>query len=103
MSGSKLDQLMSMIGTPPERSHKGYHVTEIRKGILGDSSKILEEVMELIDAEQQGAIIMGLCELADIVGAIKHYLRRHAPSLTLADLETMADITEHAFLTGARK
>ena len=86
-----------------DNKQPGYHTTEIRKGVLGMSSKILEEVQELIDAEQQGAMVMALCELADIVGAIKHYLRQHQPNISLSDLETMADITERAFLSGARR
>jgi hypothetical protein len=81
----------------------GYHVTEIPKGTIGTSSKILEEVLELIDAEKQGCKIMGLIELTDLIGAIKAYLEKNARDITLADLESMSNITVRAFKNGFRK
>ena len=80
----------------------GYHITKIDKGVIGESSKILEEVNELIDAEKQGSEVMALVELADIIGAVKHYLLKHHCGKTLADLEKMADITKRAFDNGHR-
>jgi hypothetical protein len=81
---------------------KGYHLHNIRKGKLGDSSKIREEVDELIDAEAQGCKIMALVELSDMVGAIELYLAKHFPGMTLRDLETMSHITQRAFKNGFR-
>jgi phosphoribosyl-ATP pyrophosphohydrolase len=81
----------------------GYHLKEIKKGVLGKSSKLLEEVEELIDAEEQDAKIMVLIELSDLVGAIKHYLLDNKLGLELKDLEKMADITSRAFQSGRRK
>lgn len=81
----------------------GYHVTAIPRGQYGESSKILEEVMELQDAEGQGARIMILHELSDIVGAIHGYLREHYPDITFEDLIMMAAITQRAFEAGHRK
>lgn len=81
----------------------GYHITQIPKGVIGSSSKILEEVLELIDAEKQDCKIMSLIELTDLVGAIKAYLEKHAPNITLKDLETMSNITVRAFKNGFRK
>ena len=81
--------------------HKpGYHLVPIAKGVLGEPSKIIEEAAEFADAVAQGATIMGLIELADLLGAIKAYLVRH--NLTLEDLETMSSITERAFANGRR-
>lgn len=80
----------------------GYHITEIKKGINGESSKLLEEVMELIDAEQQECRIMALVELSDLVGAIELYLEKHHPDMTIEDLKKMASITRRAFETGGR-
>lgn len=80
----------------------GYHLTEIEKGVLGESSKILEEVLELRDAETQGCKVMALVELSDLVGAIKHYLAKHHPDTRLIDLEIMANITRRAFDNGRR-
>lgn len=81
----------------------GYHKTEIPRGVYGDSTKILEEVQELIDAERQGIKVMQIAELSDIVGAIDGYLRNHFPSFTVRDLELMAAATRSAFETGHRK
>lgn len=90
----------------PERP--GYHLATIPRGELGESSKILEEVLELQDAESQGCRIMGLCELADIYGALQAYLEKHHPvdgsnGIDMDDLERMAFLTRRAFESGRRK
>ena len=87
---------------PPLPHKPGYHVTEIPKGEIGSSSKLLEEVLELIDAEKQECKIMALIELSDLVGAIRIYLERHAQGIDLADLEKMSSITRRAFENGHR-
>lgn len=81
----------------------GYHITHIQKGVLGESSKILEEVHELVDAEKQGCKVMAILELADLIGAIEAYLERHAKNIHLQDLIKMASITKRAFVNGHRK
>lgn len=83
-------------------SSPGYHLTSIEKGVIGESSKLLEEVRELIDAEQQDCKLMALLELADLVGAIELYLTNHAPSFSLNDLIKMSTITRRAFENGHR-
>lgn len=80
----------------------GYHLSEIPRGTVGESDKLLEEVLELQDAERQGATIMALVELSDLVGAIELYLRHHHPSITMEDLTTMSRITRRAFENGRR-
>lgn len=80
----------------------GYHLSAIPKGKLGESSKILEEVLELQDAEKQQSSIMALVELADLVGAINLYLDKHYPTTKLDDLITMSRITRRAFENGHR-
>jgi hypothetical protein len=90
-----------MPSTPPSTAC-GYHLARIPKGELGESSKILEEVLELIDAETQDCVIMGLVELSDLIGAVNAYLAKHHPGITLADLSTMARITKRAFDNGFR-
>lgn len=87
----------------PKDKNPGYHLADIPKGVLGDISKIIEEAKELEDAHNQGAEIMVLIELADLIGAIRLYLSTHHPSIKLSDLMTMADITERAFKAGHRK
>lgn len=81
----------------------GYHVTPIKKGILGESSKIQEELDELIDAEKQDNKILALVELSDIIGAIKMYLNKHHSSISITDLLKMSDATERSFKSGERK
>ncbi len=81
----------------------GYHIANIQKGVLGEISKIQEELDELKDANSQQAKIMELCELADILGAIKAYLQNHHPNFTIEDCIKMANLTESAFREGRRK
>ena len=81
----------------------GYHITPIEKGVIGELSKIREEVEEAIDAELQGCDIMVLLELSDVIGAIDMYLQRKHPTITLESLMVMTAITQRAFKTGARE
>lgn len=81
---------------------KGYHITDIPKGVLGEASKIVEEAQEFADACLQKSNIMALVELSDLYGAMEHYLNKHHPTVTMADLETMASITKRAFDSGQR-
>lgn len=81
----------------------GYHTKTIPKGELGEISKIVEEVDELVDANKQGCKIMVLCELSDILGAIDLFLAKHHPSIELDDLIHMSVLTSSAFKEGSRK
>lgn len=81
----------------------GYHVAQIKKGTLGQLSKVQEELDELVDAEEQGVKILQLCELSDLVGAIKAYVLTKHPNFELRDFEDMARLTEKAFKDGGRK
>lgn len=81
----------------------GYHVTAIRKGEIGELSKIQEELDEVRDAVEQGAKVMVLVELSDMVGAIESFLEKHHRGTSLDDLLKMSEITRRAFRNGARK
>lgn len=81
----------------------GYHLSKIEKGALGELSKVREELDELFDAEAQEARIMQLCEAADLVGALRAWLRKYHYDVTLEDLVKMADLNERAFRSGRRK
>lgn len=81
----------------------GYHVSDIIKGEIGKSSKILEEVFELIDAEKQNCKVMALVELSDLYGAIDSYIEVNMLDISMKDLETMSNITKRAFENGFRK
>lgn len=79
----------------------GYHKSQIAKGQLGKSSKIQEELEELIDAEQQGCVILAHVELSDLYGALKHCAESYG--LKMSDLEQMNELTEKSFKSGHRK
>ncbi len=81
----------------------GYHLKEIKKGEVGELSKIYEEVEEIKDAAEQGVDVMLLVELSDLVGAITLYLEKHHPSITIEDLQKMSNVTRRAFESGGRK
>jgi len=78
----------------------GYHTVKIKKGKLGEISKLQEELDELKDAEAQGVKILIHCELADLYGALRKYARKY--ELSMKDLEAMATLTEIAFRDGYR-
>ena len=86
----------------PKKAKPGYHLAEIEKGVLGEPSKILEEVNEFMDATRQGVDIMALVELSDLQGAVEAYLDKHHPSITLQSLRDMAAVTARAFANGRR-
>ena len=78
-----------------------YHIKEIKKGNIGEFSKIKEEFEELEDAENQKCKGLIICELTDLVGAIEEYAKTF--NLTLADLKQFSDMTKSAFIEGKRK
>jgi hypothetical protein len=78
-----------------------YHISAIRKGKLGKSSKIQEELDELIDSEMQGNKIMAMLELSDIYGALEAVAEEYG--LTIEDLKIMSEATKRAFVSGTRK
>lgn len=78
----------------------GYHKTEIKKGKIGEFSKIEEEFEELKDGYNQGDIILQLVELSDMIGAIEHYISRW--NLKIGDLKDFSDKTKQAFEEGIR-
>lgn len=80
----------------------GYHRAQIKKGVLGESSKIQEELDELKDAEEQGVAIMALVELSDLIGSVEAYLEKNHPSVSLDDLRAMSEVTRRAFKNGRR-
>jgi hypothetical protein len=91
-------------GVTKTKLNPGYHLTEIKKGKLGDLSKIQEELEEVKDAEKQGSKIMTLIELSDMFAATERYLDKHFNgTVSLNDLIKMANITHRAFESGERK
>ena len=73
----------------------GYHISKIVKGVVGESSKIYEELLEIEDSENQGVRIMVLVELADMYGSIQRYLEKHFPAVTMEDLKQRSQSTNY--------
>jgi phosphoribosyl-ATP pyrophosphohydrolase len=93
----------SAVLAPPRRAGEnavGYHKTKIRKGVLGTTSKLQEELDELVDAEEQGVKILIHCELADLYGALQAIAAHY--DLTMNDLQKMSSLTAEAFQEGER-
>lgn len=80
----------------------GYHKVNIEKGVLGEYSKIIEEIDELEDAASQNAKVLVICELCDLIGAIEAFAEKQF-NLTLDDLIQMKDMTKESFIEGKRK
>ena len=78
----------------------GYHTVKIAKGVLGKSSKIQEELDELVDAEKQEVKVLIHCELSDLYGALRAVAASYG--LTMEDLKKMANLTAEAFEIGER-
>lgn len=83
-------------------SKPGYHLSKIKKGEIGEISKIEEEISELKDALNQNCKIMALVELADLYGAIELFVNRHFPNISMSDLARMSEVTQRAFINGHR-
>lgn len=90
------------LGPCPTIAVSGYHVTDIKKGILGSLSKVQEELDELKDAEMQGVKLMELIEASDLIGALVRWLEANHPGTTLEDLIAMHKVTRRAFDSGRR-
>jgi len=82
--------------------NKGYHLIDINKGVVGELSKVYEEIEEVKDADAQGVAIMLLTELSDTIGAIESYLEKHHPTITIEDLIKMNKVTKRVFNSGHR-
>lgn len=80
----------------------GYHKKIITRGQLGEFSKIQEEWEEILDAREQEAKILEMCEFADLYGAIELYLQNKF-GITMDDIKQMASLTRSAFKDGSRK
>jgi len=82
----------------PDRQGPGYHLRQIKKGTVGELSKIFEELDELEDAEEQNVRIMALVELSDMYGSIERYLEKYLPSITIKDLDLQSKNTSYVKL-----
>lgn len=76
-----------------EKTNTGYHLKQIKKGVLGELSKIEEELEELKDSELQGIKIMSLIELSDLYGAIEFFVQDKF-NLEMDDLKKFSDLNK---------
>lgn len=82
---------------------RGYHKKNIPKGEFGKFSKIKEEFLELEDAFEQEDMVMQLCEMSDILGAMRAYLKeKYGGHVKFKHLIRLAKGTHRAFLSGER-
>ncbi|MBX9721521.1 MAG: hypothetical protein K2X81_09020, partial [Candidatus Obscuribacterales bacterium] len=79
----------------PQQQGPGYHINKIVKGVVGESSKIYEELQEIEDSENQNVRIMVLVELADMYGSIQRYLEKHFSDVTMEDLKQRSQDTNY--------
>jgi len=79
----------------------GYHKREIKKGVLGEFSKVQEEFTELFDAFEQTDKVLQICELTDLLGAIESFSEKQF-NLTIEDLLKFTNKTKSAFEEGTR-
>lgn len=87
---------------PEVEKSVGYHKTSISKGVLGELSKIREELEEAFDAEEQNNKVMVLVELSDIIGAISLYIEKNHNNIKINDLVIMSEATRRSFIEGER-
>lgn len=86
-----------------KKENYGYHKNSIPKGVLGELSKIKEELLELEDALEQENKIMALVELSDLYGAIEFFIENKFPDISMKDLKIMSSATKRSFKIGHRK
>lgn len=70
------NELTGELMTIKDNEKPRFHQRVIKRGKYGELSKVLEEVEEAIDAEEQGHRLMLLIELSDIVGAVEGVLKK---------------------------
>ena len=79
----------------------GYHKSKIKKGVLGEFSKVSEEYHELLDAIEQEVDVLQLVECSDLIGAIEAYTLNKW-NVSLEQLIRMKQLTQKAFEDGTR-
>lgn len=82
-----------------------YHKNKnIKKGTVGEFSKIAEEFEELKDAVEQDDKILILCEISDLLGAVELYLSKNFyESISFENCIAFSRKTQNAFREGTRK
>lgn len=79
----------------------GYHNKVINRGDFGEFSKIIEEFEELQDAHEQEDVILQMCEMSDLIGAIEAYAEKHL-KVSLSDIIKFKEKTKSSFEEGKR-
>jgi hypothetical protein len=100
LSPIEIDLARNLISYILKRRDIGSYKENIIKGVYGDSSKILEELQELQDAEKQGVEIIIHVELSDLYGALEAVAQKY--NLSMTDLKEMSDLTKSALVEGER-
>ncbi len=96
----KTDKNEITITKTSEEHSKECHIKTIEKGEFGQLYKIYEEIEDLKAAEDQGAVLMILQKLSDLMGSVDGYLKNHHPTINFNDLLVMKNITTRSFSSG---
>lgn len=86
----------------PRCETPGYHMRAIPRSAHGTAGKVVEEALELADADEQGITLMSLQECADVISAVRGYVRNSGYGVSFEDVLLMSAITERAFASGRR-
>lgn len=89
--------------TVPLAKNPGYHLREFVKSVHGSPEKIVEEALELLEAAEQGIRVMALHECADVISAVRGYMKREFPGIDFSEILAMSSATDRAFNSGKRK
>lgn len=81
----------------------GYHERAVPRSPHGTAGKVVEEALELLDAQAQGARLMAAQECADVLSAVRGFVESELAGITMSDVELMAAITDRAFASGVRR
>lgn len=87
----------------PLAKNPGYHLREFVKSAHGSPGKIVEEALELFEATEQGIRIMALHECADVISAVKGFVKEEFPGIDFSEILSMSSVTDRAFASGKRK
>lgn len=77
MHGVLVESIKDVTHATQKQVGPGYHLREIKKGELGEWSKVQEEFEEWKEAGEQNSRLMELLELADLMGAMEAFFNTH--------------------------
>lgn len=77
-------------------------LSAIPHGVSGEVSMVVQRTREIEDSQQQKNPILLLNDMANLVGAVKAFLKAKHPTLSITDLEKMYEATQAPHLLMAK-